>query len=48
MDDKTNIVDSQYGLDFVNKLRPVEFTGKDVFEPGDENHSKMEQQELDS
>ena len=39
--DKTNVVDSEYGLDFVNKIRPVQFTWqRRLLEPSDENHSK--------
>lgn len=39
--DKTNVVDSPYGLDFVNSLRPVQFTWqRRVLESADENHVK--------
>tara|TARA_R110001592_G_scaffold18816_14_gene77820 strand:+ start:20632 stop:22383 length:1752 start_codon:yes stop_codon:yes gene_type:complete len=39
--DKTNVIDSPYGLDFVDSLRPVQFTWqRRVLEPADENHSK--------
>ena len=39
--DKTNAIDSPYGLDFINSLRPVQFTWqRRVLESGDENHTK--------
>ena len=39
--DKTNVVDSPYGLDFIDSLRPVQFTWqRRVLEPSDENHPK--------
>ena len=39
--DKTNVTDSTYGLDFVDSLRPVQFTWqRRVLESSDENHSK--------
>ena len=39
--DKTNVIDSPYGLDFVDSLRPVQFTWqRRLLEPADENHSK--------
>ena len=37
--DKTNITDSTFGLDFLSKIRPVEFTWKRrELEPGDKDH----------
>ena len=37
--DKTDITDSTFGLDFLNKIRPVEFTWKRrELEPGDKDH----------
>ena len=45
--DKTNIVDSTYGLDFVNSLRPVQFTwDKRVLVDGDESFSKNGKDEI--
>jgi len=45
--DKTNIVDSTYGLDFVNSLRPVQFTwNKRVLVDGDESFSKNGKDEI--
>ena len=45
--DKKNIVDSTYGLDFVNSLRPVQFTwDKRVLVDGDENFSKNGKDEI--
>ena len=39
--DKTNVIDSPYGLDFIDSLRPVQFTWqRRVLEPSDENHPK--------
>ena len=39
--DKTNVVDSPYGLDFIDSLRPVQYTWqRRVLEPSDENHPK--------
>ena len=37
--DKTDITDSRFGLDFLNKIRPVEFTWqRRELEPSDKNH----------
>ena len=37
--DKTDITDSRFGLDFLSKIRPVEFTwNRRELEPGDVNH----------
>jgi len=45
--DKTNIVDSTYGLDFINTLRPIQFTwNKRVLVNGDETFSKNGKDEL--
>ena len=45
--DKKNIVDSTYGLDFVNSLRPVQFTwDKRVLVDGDETFSKNGRDEI--
>lgn len=39
--DKTNITNSTYGLDFLNSLRPVQFTWqRRILDSSDENHSK--------
>ena len=39
--DKTNIEDTQYGLDFLMKLRPVDYTWRRrILEPGDANNPK--------
>ena len=39
--DKTNIEETQYGLDFLMKLRPVDYTWqRRVLEPSDINHPK--------
>ena len=39
--DKTNVVDTQFGLNFLNKLRPVDYTWqRRVLEPSDINHPK--------
>jgi trimeric autotransporter adhesin len=39
--DKTNVVDSPYGLDFINSLRPVQYTWqRRVLEASDFNHHK--------
>ncbi len=39
--DKTNIEETQYGLDFLMKLRPVDYTWqRRILEPGDENNPK--------
>ena len=39
--DKTNIEETQYGLDFLMRLRPVDYTWKRrILEPGDANNPK--------
>jgi len=39
--DKTNVVNTQFGLNFLNKLRPVDYTWqRRVLEPSDINHPK--------
>lgn len=39
--DKTNVADTQFGLNFLNKLRPVDYTWqRRVLEPSDINHPK--------
>ena len=39
--DKTNIEETQYGLDFLMKLRPVDYTWqRRILEPGDANNPK--------
>ncbi|VVU94538.1 Chaperone of endosialidase [seawater metagenome] len=38
--DKTNVVDSPYGLDFIDNIRPVQFTWqRRILQAGDENNS---------